>query len=186
MVRRLCFFVFILMTAKGSAAQATIGGRLLLFSDESLSECALSDDGPQVADIFVVHDHSLDTRLIRFRLIASQGFTGTWLGDVLPSGITEGLGDSKTGIQLTYASCPEQPQIILRVKYQMLGTSSVCSSVRTAEYPGTSFIEMMSCHFDNWPVDADTLYVNPNETCPCATSVAVRSSTWGRVKALYR
>jgi len=182
-VLRLAFLAVVSFTV---SAEAATGGRLLLFSDASLSQCALVDNSFQVADIFIVHDLELDSKLIRFRLEASSGFNGTWIDDIVPSGVTVIAGDSPTGIQLDYGECPTDALLILRARYQLFGSSTPCSYLRTVAYPGDGSIEMMTCHFDNWPVDADTLFVNADETCPCSSSVGVETTTWGRVKALYR
>jgi hypothetical protein len=163
-------------------------GRISLYSDPAFVECALSDSEPGYADVFLVHNIGPvvgNAYLIRFQLTASAGFTGTWVQDAVPSGMSA-VGTSPNGIVINYQACRSGDVHILRATYQLLGTSSACSFLRASGYPGVGFIETMDCSFDSYSVEGGTLVVNPNESCPCQGPIAAQPSTWGRVKALYR
>jgi hypothetical protein len=155
------------------------GGRLSLYVDAALSDSTLLDSAPQIVDIYVVHRivGGDNAYAIRFRLSASSGFTGTWLEDVITSGITA-VGTSPGGIALGYNACREGEVLLLRARYQLGGTSSPCSYLEVVPYPGVPYIETMTCSFESLVVDGGQLLVN----CP----VPVGPTTWGRIKALYR
>jgi len=167
-------------------AKAASGGRLGLYSDVALSECTLADSSPRIADVYVVHSvtgsaAAFDGAIsIMFQLGSSAGFTGTWLEDVLPAGMAA-VGTSQSGIIIGYP-CSHSSLVVLKIRYQMHGTSSSCSAVEAIPNAIT-----WTCFYgDELPVDNGRLVVNSNQSCSCDMPVATESSTWGRVKAMYR
>jgi len=70
--------------------------------------------------------------------------------------------------------------IVLSVTYLLPGTSSACSCLRIVPYPGDEpYIVCNGCDFMELPCSGGgSLHVN--------CTVPVESTTWGRVKALYR
>lgn len=185
------FFALITAIASMSAhltAEAALGGRILAYGDASSSQCSLTDITPQVSDVFFIHSVGEQVDLvnhIEFRLAPSIGFTGVWLEDALPTGMTK-QGSSHDGIVIFYNSCKSGDFLVLRARYQLSGTSVPCSYIDVVAYPGLDEIETADCSFERYPVDGARIFVNPDVTCPCATTVANDRITWGRVKALYR
>ena len=173
------------------AANAGWGGRVELYSDGALSQCTLTDTGPGVGDIYVFHRMSELTILdgtvgIMFRLGSSAGFTGTWLEDIIPSGLLAS-GTSQSGIIVGDGCWHDTDVIVLHARYQMLGTSQSCSFIEVLPRPGYPWIETVTCGFGDFlPVDGDRIQVNPDASCPCEIPVATESTTWGRIKAIYR
>lgn len=173
------------------AAHAGWGGRVELYSDASLSQCTLTDTSPAIADIYVFHKMSTWTIIdgasgITFRLGSSAGFTGGWLEDIIPPGLVAS-GSSQTGIAVGYGCWHNTDVMVLRARYQMQGTSQPCSFVEVLPQPGHPWIETMTCgYWDFLPVDGDRIQVNPDASCPCEIPVATQSTTWGRIKAMYR
>jgi len=169
-------------------AEGASFGRISLYSDPAFVECTLSDSEPRNADVFLVHCIGPavgNAYLVRFQLTASAGFTGSWVQDVVPGGMAV-IGTSPNGIVINYQACRSGDVPILRATYQLFGTSSLCSRLHAAPYPGIGFIETMDCSFDAYPDDGGALVVHSDESCPCQGPEATRPSTWGQVKALYR
>jgi hypothetical protein len=181
-----------LVIAVSSPAKVGPGGRVALFSDAGLSKCSLTDSSPQIIDVYVAHitTGSLaesDAASIQFRITSSPGFTGTWLEDIVPTGMSH-FGASQSGIGIGYGSCPTAGTIlVLHLRYQLQGTSTPCSFLEAGPYPNLCCVATQTCYFFNeLPVDGGRLQVNPDQSCPCEATLAIEPSTWGRIKAMYR
>ena len=193
MVRVLLITFLFLSTTVAHVAHAALGGHVVLYSDASVSRCTVTDAGPSVADVYVVHVirgsfvEFYGAAGIQFRLSSSAGFTGTWLEDVIPAGMSAS-GVSPSGIGIGYGvGCPTDSPLILHARYQLLGSSSACSFLEAAPYPNLCCIVTRTCFLgDEFPVDGARLVVNPDQNCPCETPLATEPTTWGRIKAMYR
>jgi len=171
----LCIAVaFVLVLA--SSAQAA--HKLQIFSDAALSETSIADNAPRIVNLYVVYSGFNGATGLRFSIKPGPGFTGVWLGETTSFGKA---GSSPTDISIGFASCLPPPILVLTMTYQLFGTSSACSELRTA--PPDGFLVAIAadsdCFFAELPIrDLQGLHVN----CPVATE----PTTWGRVKALYR
>jgi hypothetical protein len=156
------------------AAQA--GERIELFSDAALTDHTLTDTAPRIVDVYVAHFDTPGTTGCLFRIVASTGFTGVWLGD---SSSWYTAGDSQSGITVVYDRCLIGSAVMLKVTYQLFGTSASCSSLSTTNHP-ISLPGLVYCDrcFSEYNLPASSLFVN--------CTVAVEPTTWGQVKALYR
>jgi len=188
MARIVFLFLVIICLMNPAAAHAALGGRVALYSDAGLSECTLTDTSPRVADVYVVHSPVAYGAVgIMFKLAPSAGFDGTWIEDIFPPGMG-GVGTSPSGIAVGSLSCWFNDRLVLHVRYQMQGASSSCSFVEAVPYPGFSWIITTTCGEGcELPVDGSRLLVNADESCPCEPPpLASESTTWGRIKAMYR
>ena len=89
-------------------------------------------------------------------------------------------GNSTTDLSIAYGASLVEPALVLTMSYQLFGTSDACSKLRIAPAAGFAAalcLEGGSCFYET-PCRTGGLHGN----CP----VAAESSTWGRVKALYR
>jgi len=109
------------------------------------------------------------------------------------------VGNVNDGLSACYGSC-QFSVLIATVLYIGHGTSSSCSQINVVPYPGETAVEGIRC--DGAPValvsrdifvGADPsncgctdgeLFVGTPRTFNCEP-VAVQSSTWGSIKALY-
>jgi hypothetical protein len=174
MMKRCAAHLIFLLLAACVSAQA--GERIELFSDEALTDHTLIDTTPRIVDVYVAHlDVTYGSTGCNFSIVASPGFTGVWLGDTsswFP------FGDSQSGIALAYARCFIGSTIMLKVTYQLFGTST-CSSLRTARYK-------------NWLPDSPACdrcfseYSLPSNSLTINCTVPTEATTWGKVKSLYR
>ena len=195
MKRRNGVIVILLLVLAGAiphVVEAAVGGRLALYSDAGLAQCTLTDTSPGVADVYVVHSVQgspvvvLGVVGISFALTPSAGFDGTWLEDIVPAGLGAN-GTSPSGKRVASLTCWFNDKLLLHVRYQMQGGSSSCSFLQAVPYPGDPWIEALTCGYgESIPVDGDRIFVNPDSSCPCDVPVATESTTWGRIKAMYR
>jgi hypothetical protein len=158
------------------ALSARAGERIVLFSDEALTNTMLTDTSPRIVDVYVAHLETPGTTGCLFRIAASPGFTGVWLGDSSP---WYTAGNSQAGITVVYEKCLAGNAVMLKVTYQLFGTSANCSSLRTTNHPITipGQVYCDRC-FSEYSLPESSLLIN--------CTVATESTTWGRVKALYR
>ena len=153
------------------------GDRLVIFSDEALTDSTLTDDAPRTVSLYVVHKNFDYGTGVRFATVADPGFTGVWLSETSSYYV---MGKSTSDIAVSYGLCRPSPVVVLTLVYQMFGTSDTCSELRVAPAAGFSDAVCYSrggCFFEN-ACQTGALYVN----CP----VAVEPTTWGKVKSLYR
>lgn len=155
-------------------------GRLQIYSDAALTQCTLSDAAPATVNIYVA-EHSWDGATgSRFRIAASGGFTGAWLGEISPF-VT--IGTSPTDVSIGYGYCGVGTFLVLKMTYQLFGTST-CSTLSVAPAVGFPVPICTYCFFGEYPCEGyDDLHVNCSGTCG---PVATEPATWGKVKALYR
>jgi len=95
------------------------------------------------------------------------------------------VGNLDTGMEVLYQECKVEGFFpIYRIDYQTFGTSTPCSFLQVGPHPTYAAIRVTDCM--GGTIDqpyAAVAVVNPDATCnPGPTA----SSTWGRVKALYR
>ena len=167
------------LTSLSTQAHATY--RISIYSDATLSECTLSDASPRVTSVYVAETSDEATGL-RFRVAASPGFTGVWLAETSPFTT---IGDSQTDLSIGFGSCMGGHFLALTISYQLFGTST-CSDLSIVAAPGFPEPLCTSCSFHEVRCSGlDPLHVNCSGSFDC-NPVPVESSTWGRVKALYR
>lgn len=150
-------------------------GGVAIYSDAALTDAVLSDTSPRIANIYVAQTNSAGTTGIRFRVEASPGFTGVWLGETSPFTI---WGTSPMDIALGYNNCQVGNFLILTMSYQLFGTST-CSNLSVAGSGPFPHPWCVTCFASDGPcLPSNSFQVN------CALPIA--PTTWGSVKALYR
>jgi hypothetical protein len=156
--------------------------RLSIYSDAALTQYTIDDSVPRVVTLYVA-GYLFESSGVRFSVRPGPGFTGVWLSD---TSAFYPYGSSPTDIAIGFGRCvTSRSVLILTMSYQMFGTSSPCSELRAAPPDGFLYAIGTQCGADEviiWPLDK--LYANcPNPPIP---PVATESSTWGKVKSLYR
>jgi hypothetical protein len=169
--------LIVLIGAMGVPARA---GRLQIYSDAALTDCTLSDAVSATVNIYVA-DYDWDGSTgARFRIAASNGFTGVWLGETSPFTT---VGTSPTDFSVGYANCMVGKWLILKMTYQLFG-SSACSTLSIAPAVGFPVQFCTYCSFGEYPCwGFDDLHVNCGGNC---SPVATAPATWGKIKSLYR
>jgi len=164
------------------------GGHLGLYTDAAGGGCNLDDNAQGVVDIYVVHKNVPGTAAVQFMVQPSIGFTATHIGDETDFLF---LGNSQTGISISYMECLTSPIDVMRITYLFDGTSSACGFLEVVADPEAvpNAILAVDCHpYDPSRLEATggRLYVNADGSCPCQAPVPVSNKTWGGIKALYK
>ena len=164
----LLLVVALLMTA--SAAKADHIG---IYSDASGSSCYLGNAGFNNTAT-VVHKFSLGATSSRFKVTLPAGSTFfAFSTPFVP------IGDLTSDLSLGYAACPNG-SIPLRTIVAVL-TAGIARGLPADNF---SYIIYDAC-FGEYPATGGYGYVGLSTDYPCS-EVAVESSTWGKVKSLYR
>ena len=177
-MKTLAIFIVVICALSSPAC----AGWISIYSDVTLSSCALSDAAPGLVNIYVADFGWDGSTGSRFRIVASPGFTGTWLAETSPFTT---IGTSPTDFSVGYANCMVGHFVILTMTYQMFGTST-CSTLSIAPAVGFPEVYCTYCMGLTPCYGFDSLHVNCQEGNRCNNPVAVESMTWGKVKALYR
>jgi hypothetical protein len=155
-----------------------------MYSDAAFTSKEAVDVVPGTLTAYVVHErpHQTDGIAATFKIAPSVGFTGVWLSESSPFLVT---GTSPNGIRIAYGGCFDLPVFLLEVSYTVFGTSEDCSYLAVVAAPGEDQRGplVVDCNFDLIVGTGGRLIINSTPQCP---PVPVESSTWGRVKALYR
>lgn len=193
--RKLAFSAMVVFLAlPGLDARAQSGGILFVATDSLVTSRVFYDNAPGLCTFYVIHEPAQagdEFEAVRFKM-DNGGFTGVWVGDV--TNFFSIAGNSQTGIAVSYGGCVQAPHVVLGVSYFCAGTSG-CTTVGLAPDPGsvTGTIEVYDCNSALLP--PPTVYalcVNatlvPDDTgygyCDC--TLPVESTTWGKIKGIYR
>ena len=187
------FAAGLLFLAGSANGQYLSDSSITAYSDPAGNMCTLADNGEQALQVYVVHSvgsNPLGVVAADFRVVASSGFAADYVGENIEPGFLV-LGDLRSGIQIAYALCVSGSFLVATITYQGHGTSQPCSAIEIQPHPQapSGAIEVMDCYFDTARASTlGSLYVNVEEgaCAPWCNPVSVESSTWGRVKALYR
>ncbi len=164
--------------AQGQATQYSIG----LYADPAHTEKTVYDITPGTLSVFVVHEADRQPAFSvssGFRIVASPGFTGVWIGDS-PAYPFEGT--SPDGIALGYGACISLPIVVMETQYVTFGTSAECSYLDVVAHPVHGLV-IIDCDGELRNATGEKLVINPSAGC---SPIPVEHLTWGRVKALYR
>ena len=96
------------------------------------------------------------------------------------------LGDSQTGLQISFGACISSPRYLVRITYSVLGPTPECCIYWVRPHP-----EAASGHVEIWDCNEQVVYGDGGylifniDASWCQSAVPAESSTWGKVKALY-
>jgi hypothetical protein len=169
MKRALLLTICALMIA-GVAMADHIG----VYYDASGSSCNLGPAGFNTTAT-LIHKFTLGATGSRFRVTFPAG--STFFGFNTPY---SGVGDFLTDYQLAYGQC--QLGTVLLGTIVAILTEGIVAVTPPA---GWTHIDAVNCSYEYAFATAGDAYVGPIPG-PWCGAVAVQSSTWGAVKALYR
>ena len=186
-MKRLLAFVFLgLLLPMVTFAQ---GGLIGLYVDRWGGICDIADSGIDIIDVYVIHKYTSGATASQFRVVASVGFTGVYLGEEIPLQWGACIGNSQHGIALAYAHCHTSPIHILTIRYLLNGTSAPNSYLKVVGHPDPRIpdpkLAMVDCDSNTHPVLGGIAYINNDGSADCAAT-PVETQTWGRIKSLYR
>jgi hypothetical protein len=178
-------FALMVLVVLALAAPAFAGiGTLAMYADDQGSSCNVTD-APGLVHTYILHvlgpaDGSTGTR---FSVTGPVGWTFVTLVTTFVP-----VGNAATDISLGYGGCQPGPLGLLVGDCLWSSTGSAvapCSYVTITPSQVTLFVDATDCNFAelHMPKPGQAI-VNPDQSCQC--NIAVKPSTWGQVKALYR
>ncbi len=161
------------------------GGKIDLYADATMSNCELVDDGAGVRSVHVFFTGP-EVYGVGIYVPVPACWPGTqWHGDILQEEwIHIGLSNDVYGLSVAFGACLQPPVHVAEIRYLTTGTASTCCELRALP-PITDFYVDCSYQSHEWE-PGQSVVINPDDTCPCQQPLAVESTTWGRVKSLYR
>ncbi len=177
-------------------AQAT--DYLRFYSDVAGTTCFLNYTDIGVATVHIFQTGPVRSAALQFSAIAPACWSGaTWLGDAV-NGAWLSLGSSQDpvyGLSVATSGCQDLPLYVGSINHLVTDLSVECCEyapgpIEDARVPGTlQYVDCTNPSSHNWvirPLQPVGLTVNSNPSCPCEQPLAATTTTWGRVKALYR
>ncbi|MCK5645104.1 MAG: hypothetical protein KAJ19_30165 [Gammaproteobacteria bacterium] len=168
-------------------------GSISLSSSSYRSWCCNSyDQQPGLIKIYVYHVFTPGATASQFMVVSSSGAYLTYLGESSPFDAV--IGNSQTGIAISYGACLSSPISLLEIMYFGMGLSETCSFISVRPSPSTPSgnIEVADCSDPPnvlFSVGGD-LVINPDESCmwwECFCDPdPVEQTSWGQIKSLYR
>jgi len=189
----------VLIVTLSAADSGAVEGSIAISGQPNTNWCTLTDSGPAIRTVYVLHTFSLGAIASRFRIMNGPGATLTYLSETHPFAST--IGDTQTGVSICYGGCFSGEHLIATVTYMGYGTSGLCSKLLVVPHPLSQTVEAINCNFDPVPTYVQDLAINTaTGTCGCplvhsfpgaaqaftCDPVATQPTTWGSVKALYR
>jgi hypothetical protein len=187
--------IIILLVANGSTVgqkevNAQSGGALFVVADSTAASREITDT-PGICRVYIVHEGFVagsQFSAARFK-VQNNGFSGSWLFDDSEF-VT--IGNSQSGISISYNGCLTPPVLVVVISYMCFGTSG-CTTVSLVPDPTavTGEIEAYDC--------VGGLLIQPNvyELCvngalvpddhfgSCDCPLPAENSTWGKIKGIY-
>lgn len=157
--------VFLVSTVFGQT------GTVCLFGDAQGTQCSITDDGPGLLSVYVIHSPEspllVGATAVRFAAPKPACMVGaTWVTDLSPVGSLVD-GNSQTGVALTYAACITEPYHVLTIQYMAAGLSESDCAYGVGPATGWDVIEVVTCDFENAQANGGVTYINSTIPCEC-------------------
>jgi hypothetical protein len=163
-------------------------------------DCQLTNDsGPGLRTVYVRHEFNIGATASRFKLSLGPGVSMTYVSETHPFPMT--AGNTQDGISVCYGECTPGPLVLVTVTYMFIGATSQCSRLNVVPHPLAQTVDVIGCLGIPETAAASDMYVlAPGAICGCPDShafagnpqtfgclpVAVETTTWGAIKALYK
>ena len=167
--------------------------KLELYTDAQMSSCSFSYSGPQFFQVHIFHTGKMpaaESLVIGFALYLPPCLTNTvYAGDYFDTDflILQNTQDD-LGVAISYRGCAPLPIYLGYVQFYVFGQVESCCELRPSipRIPAPGMIGVTCDGRTDVPLEVGRVIVNPTPACPCESPVALQSTTWGGVKALYR
>jgi len=171
--------------------------RLEFHSDEALTSCELAVTSPGLIKVHVLVTGDGPLGGVNFKALKPPCMrSAVWLTDVWNQPtiyVVVGTTQRPDGVILI-PNCEPDPPNTLRFLPVYLGwiwfsvtePTDPCCVYGPGPSPTRTAPTFWLCtDYDERPIAARPLVMNPNESCRCDVPLATRQTTWGAVKALY-
>jgi hypothetical protein len=198
-MKRTLPLVFLLLLICSTAFSANFGqakpsqpGSIGLSSSSYRSWCCNAyDNQPGLLKIYVYHVFSPGATASQFLVSTFYAPYLTYLGE--NSAFDVVIGNSQTGIAISYEACLTSPILLLEILYFGHGLTETCRviSVHPSPYAPSGSIEVVDCSDPPNILFASggDLVINPDVSCgwwECYCDPdPVEQTNWGQIKSLY-
>ena len=186
---RLSHQVALLIIAFAASARAQTE-KLTIYADINMSDCSVTEKVNDVVDVYMFHEGGPVSRLaVEFRAPKPNCWAGAvWIGDQVPP-VFLTIGSSQGNwLAIAYGKCISLPILLGTIRYFTTGAAEPCCT-----YPvlaSTEYLTPVAADCGDPPqlvtLGSGAVTVNETADCLCDPPLSVETSTWGRVKALYR
>jgi len=165
----------------GATAVFGQAGEIDVFSDPGYSDCKVTDIVPDQITLYIVHTNSPGATESQFKLDLPP--TLTWLSESSPYLV---IGQSTSGVTVSYGSCLVSPIVLVTVQVQGFGATPDCTYISIVPDPASlsQQVEAVDCSSFKMFPNPGWAVVNPNSGC-ASCEVPANEATWGSIKALY-
>lgn len=172
--------VFLLVLAAPAFADNGVGD-VSVYADDQGNSCDVTNPGSGIINVYIVH-----------KFLPGEEATASRFKVEFPSGILflafstsfVPLGTLTTDISIGYGVCVTSNTHIGTALCQGVGPTTACSYITVANADILPNPISTTCLFEERTMGAGQAIVNNDGSCPC--NIAAESTSWGRVKALYR
>jgi hypothetical protein len=172
-------FLYVLMSTPVLAVNV---GSIGVFSDTGGGDCNITDKvGVVTAEIVLVNSEG--STHVSFAVQESEGVEMVYADETVHFALK--LGDTRGGIQITFGACLTGSIHLATVRYGGSGTTSACEAIRVVPHPTVGSVRIYDCEQNPYTATGGGSALVRNDG-GCSCSVAAETSTWGRVKSLYR
>jgi hypothetical protein len=186
----LLLILFLLVAACLASAQP---GSIEIFADPFGAICDFVDAVPGLVFAYAVHVYTPGATSARFAVVWETGMRMAYLGETVTPPYY-GVGNSRTGILISYGSCVTSPNMILTYSFFAHGTSDPCSYIFIVPIPDIGIVQVEDCASppNLLSTHGGCAPINDDGSCPCVfrycppPPVPVEQSSWGQIKSLYR
>jgi hypothetical protein len=165
--------------------------RIELYADAQRSSCAIAEPiSPPIVQVHVFLTGPTNATGVRFKAPKPDCWVGaTWLGDIVPASYGT-IGNSQTDWSIGFGSCiSTTPAAYVGASSYLISNQALaCCAVNAIPAVQFAFTDCSVNFSEHDLVPSKPLIVNPDQTCACQPGVvlATESTTWGRMKSLYR
>jgi len=159
-------------------------GAVSLYADAGFTSCDVAEPAGLLT-VYVVHEWHPGASAVQYRLLENTGGSLSYLAD--QNSFTMVIGDSQSGIAVSYGGCVQGQIHVQNVLYSVLSSPAVCTGVEPGPDPGapSGQIESVNCSLVKEFPNRHPMTFNGDGSCPCGIVHPAETSTWGRVKSLY-
>jgi len=187
-MRRLLLMTFVLMLG-ATVALAQGGGRIGVFSENTGTNCAITDAAAGLLSVYVVHIGTTGATASQYIAAKPSCMTATYLSDTNLFGVT--VGNSQTGVSVGYGTCRVGTIHTQTLSFFASGTTPACCIYKVTCDPlgvnqcNLGKVDIVDCSFVPGVAAGQSGVVNSTGACTCPMIVADEESSWGQIKALY-
>jgi hypothetical protein len=160
--------------------------RIELWADQNMSTCSITEAAsPPIVQVHVFITGSMSATGVRFTAPKPACWVGaTFVGDELEPAVS--IGHSQGDWSIAWGFCATTPKYLGVINYLTSGQALPCCKVDAL--PAMQFAFTDCAFVEHELGESKSIMVNPDASCGCQSGIttAAETTSWGRVKALYR